>query len=101
MLTQYEAFCLFKERNPEIKIGFSKFAEARPKNVVLPGSSGTHNVIEGLHSEVLAERFKLAKTIKGTLKFHSYSPIPGCEDSIMVKQYDLSPISKKVFVKTT
>ena len=44
LLTQYEAFCLFKERFPNIKVGFSKFAEARPKNIVLPGSSGTHNV---------------------------------------------------------
>ena len=44
LLTQYEAFLLFKERHPEEKLGFSKFAEARPKNVVLPGSAGTHNV---------------------------------------------------------
>ena len=44
LFTQYEAFLLFKEKNPDIKMGFSKFAEARPKNVVLPGSEGTHNV---------------------------------------------------------
>ena len=44
LFTEYEAFLQFKECNPEVKIGFSKFAEARPKNVVLPGSAGTHNV---------------------------------------------------------
>ena len=42
--TVYEAYLLFKEENPLVKIGFSKFAEARPRNVVLPGSSGTHTV---------------------------------------------------------
>ena len=44
LCTVYEAFLLFKEENPTIKIGFSKFAEERPKNVVLPGSTGTHTV---------------------------------------------------------
>ena len=44
LLTEYETFCLFKERNPDIKYGCSKFAENRPKYVVLPSSSGTHNV---------------------------------------------------------
>ena len=44
MCTVYEAYLLVKELNHLVKIGFSKFAEARPKNVVLPGASGTHNV---------------------------------------------------------
>ena len=44
MFTVYERYLLFKELNSLVKIGFSKFAEARPKNVVLPGASGTHNV---------------------------------------------------------
>lgn len=39
-----EAYQLFKEKYPDIKIGFSKFAELRPKECVLPGSSGTHVV---------------------------------------------------------
>ena len=34
----------FKERFPDRKIGFSKFAELRPKNYVLAGTSGTHSV---------------------------------------------------------
>jgi hypothetical protein len=39
-----EAYVQFKERNPEMKIGFSKFAELRPRQCVLPGASGTHSV---------------------------------------------------------
>ena len=44
LCTEYEAYLLFKEENPDLKIGFSKFAESRPKHVVLPGSAGTHVV---------------------------------------------------------
>jgi hypothetical protein len=39
-----EAFQQFKEQNPETKIGFSKFAELRPKECILAGDSGTHAV---------------------------------------------------------
>ncbi|CAF2174414.1 unnamed protein product [Rotaria magnacalcarata] len=39
-----EAYQSFKEKHPALKIGFSKFAELRPKECVLPGSSGTHSV---------------------------------------------------------
>ena len=34
----------FKEKFPNYKIGFSKFAELRPKHCVLAGASGTHSV---------------------------------------------------------
>ena len=44
LCTEYEAFLLFKEEYKDVKIGHAKFAEARPKNVVLPGSAGTHVV---------------------------------------------------------
>ena len=44
LCTEYEAFLKYKEANPNIKVGSSKFAEYKPKNVVLPGSSGTHSV---------------------------------------------------------
>ena len=37
LTTLKEAHVQFKEKNPDVKIGFSKFAEARPKHVVLPG----------------------------------------------------------------
>ena len=35
---------MFKEKFPNHKIGFSKFAELRPKHCVLAGASGTHSV---------------------------------------------------------
>ena len=34
-----EAFALFKQRYPLLKIGFSKFCELRPKYCVLAGAS--------------------------------------------------------------
>lgn len=40
-----EAFALFTKKYPELKIGFSKFAEVRPKEVVLAlDKHGTHSV---------------------------------------------------------
>ena len=35
---------LFKEKYPDKRIGFSKFADVRPKHCVLAGASGTHSV---------------------------------------------------------
>ena len=40
----HELFAAFKERNPDVKIGFSKFCTLRPKWCVIAGSSGTHSV---------------------------------------------------------
>ena len=39
-----EVFRAFKDINPDLKIGFSKFAELRPPQCVLAGASGTHSV---------------------------------------------------------
>lgn len=39
-----ELYCRFKEMYPDAKIGFSTFAELRPKYCVIAGSSGTHTV---------------------------------------------------------
>ena len=39
-----EAYRHFKDTFPTEKVGFSKFAELRPKHCVLAGSSGTHSV---------------------------------------------------------
>lgn len=39
-----EAYTLFKQECPNHKIGFSKFADLRPKWCVLAGSTGTHSV---------------------------------------------------------
>ena len=40
----HELFVAFKERNPEVNIGFSKFCTLRPKWCVIGGSSGIHLV---------------------------------------------------------
>ncbi len=39
-----EAYQKFKEKFPEAKLGFSKFAQLRPKECVLAGPHGTHSV---------------------------------------------------------
>ncbi|KAK3928964.1 Protein translocase subunit, partial [Frankliniella fusca] len=39
-----ELYLSFKEKHSELKIGFSKFCELRPKYCVLAGASGTHSV---------------------------------------------------------
>jgi hypothetical protein len=39
-----EAYTNFKEKYPNLEVGFSKFSELRPKQCVLAGSSGTHSV---------------------------------------------------------
>ena len=39
-----EAYKVFKADHQGIKISFSKFAELRPRQCVLAGSSGTHSV---------------------------------------------------------
>ena len=40
----HELYVAFKEKYPEVKIGFSKFCSLRPKWCVVAGSSGTHSV---------------------------------------------------------
>ena len=75
---------------------FYKFTKEKFKNVVVDFVS--QEDITNLHSEVLEDRFECAKTIKGTLGFHSYSSIPGCYDSVIVKQFDKSKKYKKVSV---
>ena len=39
-----EVYLAFKVQFPNEKIGFSKFAECRPRNCKLAGASGTHSV---------------------------------------------------------
>lgn len=46
-----ELYTQFKEENMNMKIGFSKFAQLRPKHCVLAGSSRTHTVCTCLHHE--------------------------------------------------
>ncbi|KAK3924781.1 ARL14 effector protein [Frankliniella fusca] len=44
LTTLREGYEFFKQEYPQYEIGFSKFAELRPEEVVLAGSSGTHSV---------------------------------------------------------
>ena len=46
-----EAHLKFREENEIIIIGLSKFQELRPKNVVLAGSEGMHNICVCIHHE--------------------------------------------------
>ena len=39
-----ELYHSFKNSHPEVKVGFSKFAEMRPGHCVLAGASGTHSI---------------------------------------------------------
>ena len=39
-----ELYCSYKDKHPEAKVGFSKFAELRPPYCILAGASGTHSV---------------------------------------------------------
>ena len=56
--------------------------------------------ISELEEEILVERFKLAKTIKGTLGYHNFSSIPSNHKEVLVKKYSLSEEEKKVSVVT-
>ncbi|XP_071578919.1 uncharacterized protein [Temnothorax nylanderi] len=71
-----EAHALFKERYPNLKVQFSKFAALRPKYCILAGASGTHSVcvccihqnvklmIDGAGlSKLTADSLKLATTL--------------------------------------
>jgi hypothetical protein len=39
-----EAYSLFKQWYPNVKVEFSKFCEIRPRNIVTAGACGTHSV---------------------------------------------------------
>ena len=67
LCTLKELYLAFKESNPEVKVGFSKFCTLRPKWCVGAGSSGSHsvcvctihqNVILLLHAAQLEEAYK-------------------------------------------
>ena len=51
-----------------------------------------------LEEEVLADRFKAAKTIKGTLKLHQFNSIPNSKTHVNVKEYSMCDSSKNVKV---
>ena len=51
-----------------------------------------------LKQEVLVKRFKLAKTIKGTLGLHRFLTIPGNQTQLKVKKFGLSDCEETVSV---
>ena len=64
-----EAHQRFKEQNPDTKVGFSKFADLRPKQCVLAGGAGTHLVcVCTIHQNVkpMFAGGKLDKLTEGT-----------------------------------
>lgn len=66
-----ELFVQFKERNPECKIGRSKFIELRPRWCVLAGSSGTHTVCVCVYHQnvkLMIDGAKLGVTYKDLLE---------------------------------
>ncbi|KAK3919950.1 tRNA-2-methylthio-N(6)-dimethylallyladenosine synthase [Frankliniella fusca] len=44
LLSVRELYALFQEKNSEVKVSLSKFAELRPPYIILPGAAGTHSV---------------------------------------------------------
>ena len=56
-----DAYHLFREKYPNDDIGFSKFAELRPKECVLVGGSGTHSVCVCTTHENIEQMFLGAK----------------------------------------
>ncbi|XP_065079421.1 uncharacterized protein LOC135702321 [Ochlerotatus camptorhynchus] len=53
-----EAYSIFKNTYPDIKIGFSMFASNRPKHCVLAGTSGTHTVCVCIYHQNVKLIFK-------------------------------------------
>ncbi|XP_065094233.1 uncharacterized protein LOC135714793, partial [Ochlerotatus camptorhynchus] len=53
-----EAYSIFKNTYPDIKIGFSMFASNRPKHCILAGTSGTHTVCVCIYHQNVKLIFK-------------------------------------------
>jgi hypothetical protein len=53
-----EAYAIFKQQYPSIKIGFSMFASNRPKHCILAGTSGTHTVCVCIYHQNVKLMFK-------------------------------------------
>jgi len=72
-----EVYQQFKKNHPIEKIGFSKFAELRPRHCVLAGASGTHAVcVCTIHQNV-----KFMMIGRKTAEFSAY-------DDIQLKEYN-------------
>lgn len=71
-----EAHVFFKEKYPEAKVQFSKFAQLRPKYCILPGATGTHSVcVCSIHQNVklMVDGSSLVRLTSDNLKISSYN----------------------------
>ena len=91
-----ELYRLFKDKHPEQKIGFSKFAELRPRHCVLAGASGTHSVCVCTIHQLMMQSIKGLTTSNGTsLQAYQHCisqaicnpPLPSCCSRGGVTQY--------------
>ena len=79
-----EVYHEFKEKCPDRKIGFSKFAELRPKHCILAGASGTHSVcVCTVHQNVKLMMFEMRLSDLPTYhhclaKIMCNPPLPKC-----------------------
>lgn len=70
-----EAYVLFKEKYPQMKVGFSKFAELRSKQCILVGKSGTHSVcVCTIHQNVklMIENARLGTLTNGNFSTYKH-----------------------------
>ena len=63
-----EAFALYKSDETNPCIGFSTFAELRPKNCILAGASGTHSVCVCIYHQNAKLQFSALGLKKCTIK---------------------------------
>lgn len=70
-----EAYAQFKMHHPGVEVGFSKFADLRPKQCVLAGASGTHSVcVCTLHqnTKLMMAGSRLETLTSGELKHYRH-----------------------------
>ena len=75
---------------------FYTFVKNKFKNVQVEYIS--QEVIEKLETDILIERFKISKTITGTLGFHSFEIIPGYHCQVNLSKYSFAAKIKTVSV---
>nr|XP_047138382.1 uncharacterized protein LOC124814597 [Hydra vulgaris]XP_047138383.1 uncharacterized protein LOC124814597 [Hydra vulgaris] len=97
-----ELFVAFKTKNPEIKIGFSRFCTLRPKWCITFGASGTHSVcVCAIHQNLKLLLHPLGVTYKKLLPYivcditnkdcmmRKYEKCPATMNALVEKPYDI------------
>lgn len=75
-----EFYARFEETHPDCKIGFSKFAELRPRYCVLAGTGGTHSLCVCLYHENPSLMFDGSNVVK--LLQNSAIPLSSVRDCL-------------------